>query len=80
MYGHARVLLLEDSDIDTELICTYLQRAQMPIEVVRVARRGEFIAALQRTDIDLVLADYSLSDFDGIAALRQAREKLANPI
>ena len=76
MNGPARVLLLEDSDIDTELICTYLQRAQMPIEVVRAARRGEYLAALQRSDIDLVLADYSLPDFDGIAALRQAREQL----
>ncbi|MEF7616538.1 response regulator [Aquincola sp. MAHUQ-54] len=72
----ARVLLLEDSDIDTELICNHLQRAQMPIEVVRAARREEFEAALQRDDLDIVLADYSLPDFDGLQALLQARARL----
>ncbi len=73
MNRSARVLLLEDSDIDAELIGHHLQRSPIPLDVVRAAHRADYLAALQRDALDLVLADYSLPDFDGLAALRAAR-------
>ena len=39
----------------------------------RVANRREFVAALKRRDVDIILADYSLPDFDGLSALTIAR-------
>lgn len=72
----ARILLLEDSDIDADLAIAYLRRSGMRFEIERAARRSEFESMLARgARVDLVLADYSLPDFDGLAALRQARAR-----
>jgi PAS domain S-box-containing protein len=75
-----RILLLEDSDIDAELLVSHLERAQLRFELVRARRRQEYIDALANggTDIDIVLADYSLPDFDGLSALAMARSARAD--
>ncbi len=71
------ILLLEDSDIDAELIAIHLERAQFDCDIVRATRRSEFERALDATAIDLVLADYSLPDFDGLEALAMTRARFA---
>jgi PAS domain S-box-containing protein len=71
-----RILLVEDSDIDAELICTQLDRAGLQYRLLRAVRKAEFVAAIERDDIDLILADYSLPDFDGLAALAMAQQFL----
>ncbi|MFL6578925.1 MAG: response regulator [Povalibacter sp.] len=68
-----RVLLLEDSDIDTELLIGHLYKAGIDSQITRAATRHEFLAALQPGDLDIVLADYSLPDFDGLSALELVR-------
>lgn len=70
-----RILLLEDSDIDAELIGIHLERAPLHCELLRATRRHEFEQALDHGPVDLVLADYSLPDFDGLAALDLVRER-----
>jgi signal transduction histidine kinase/CheY-like chemotaxis protein len=66
-----RILLLEDSAHDAELIQELLAD-QFVCDVTCVQTRAEFIAGLQDTGIDLILADYKLPSFDGLSALKLA--------
>lgn len=67
------VLLLEDSEIDAELVTLHLARMSQECRVYRAANRAEFTAALKDLPCDVVLADYSLPDFDGLTALDMVR-------
>ena len=68
----ARILLLEDSDLDAELISAQLERSTLDVELERATSRADFERELSRK-FDVVLADYSLPDFDGLTALELAR-------
>src|SRR5262244_4189680 len=52
-----------------------LRKAEMVFSARRVATRAAFLDALRDFNPDLILADYSLPSFDGIAALSIAREQ-----
>ena len=69
-----RVLLLEDSQVDAELVAAHLRKAELEAEITCVATQADFRAALKRDTHDVVLADYSLPDFDGLSALAIAQE------
>ena len=71
-----RILLLEDSAFDAELISEHLERGPIPCAVERVVTRAEYDAALARGRHDLILSDYALPAFDGMAALEMARERV----
>jgi PAS domain S-box-containing protein len=68
-----RVLLLEDSPIDAELVIGHLSKAGIVCDIKRAATRSEFIAEFKAAELDIVLADYSLPDFDGLSALELVR-------
>jgi PAS domain S-box-containing protein len=70
-----RVLLLEDVPTDAELIRHELRREDIPYETTRVSTRDSFERALEAFDPDIVLADYSLPSFDGLTALRIAKDE-----
>jgi len=69
-----RVLHLEDSAIDAELICEFLNHTGAECDVHRVWTRDEFVGRLSAAEYDLILADHQLPAFDGEAALEIARE------
>ena len=64
MTSPVHILLLEDDSSDAELIQELLAE-QIVCEVAHVQTRDEFVAALNNTGIDLILADYKLPSFDG---------------
>ncbi|PLZ83186.1 hybrid sensor histidine kinase/response regulator [Fischerella muscicola CCMEE 5323] len=68
-----RILLLEDSWADAELIGTSLKKSINDCELVRVETRTDFIKALKTETLDVILADYALPSFDGFSALELAR-------
>jgi PAS domain S-box-containing protein len=70
-----RVLHLEDSVLDAELIRKNLTETGIPCEVTRVETREEYENALTNGIFDLILADYTLPSFDGLSALSIAMEK-----
>src|ERR1700752_5022925 len=70
--GLLRMLLLEDSNQDAELIQDLLEADHFVCEVNRVQTRAEFMTALEAGEFDLILADYKLPSFDGLSALRLA--------
>lgn len=68
-------LHLEDSADDADLIHGELRRAGLDAQIDRVETRDAFLEALFRRDFDLIISDYNLPAFDGLSALRLARER-----
>jgi diguanylate cyclase (GGDEF)-like protein/PAS domain S-box-containing protein len=64
-----RLLHLEDNPADAELILVALKRAGFSPIAKRVENRADFLAALT-PDLDVILADYNLPQFDAISALK----------
>jgi PAS domain S-box-containing protein len=69
--GQLNILLLEDSDIDAELVETHLASGTFGFTIARASTREGF-ERLIATRPDVILADYSLPDFDGLSALEIA--------
>lgn len=67
-----RILSLEDDPNDTELVHATLETEGIACEVLRVDTEAEFRTSLERGVVDLILADYKVSSFDGISALKLA--------
>ena len=57
-------LLLEDSAIDAELLERHLLRAGGHFDLWRASGRQSFMEAMEQGGFDIILADYSLPDFD----------------
>jgi two-component system, cell cycle sensor histidine kinase and response regulator CckA len=70
-----RILILEDVPMDAELVEYELARADIPFQARCVDTREEFLGALDEFRPDLILSDYTLPRFDGMAALSLARER-----
>ena len=74
MVQPTRILHLEDDPADRELILAHLHEGGISCRVTWVQSGGDYEAALRRHEHELILADYRLPGYDGIAALRSARE------
>ena len=70
-----RVLSLEDSDLDAELILRELKRGGIDFVSRRVQTRGDFERGIAEFLPEIILADYKLPSFDGAQALVIARER-----
>jgi PAS domain S-box-containing protein len=68
-----RILHLEDNPADVELVQATLEAEGIPARLTRAETAEDFLAALRKGDVDLVLADYTLPAFDGISALMLAQ-------
>jgi len=69
-----RIVLVEDDSDDAELVRARFVEAGFRFELERVESSPTFRAAILRGDVDLVIADYSLPRFDGVAVLELVRE------
>jgi signal transduction histidine kinase len=63
-----RLLHLEDSELDHELMRAHLHRGGVNAEVRRIDSESAFLAALKQ-DWDAVVSDYNLPGFSGLVAL-----------
>ncbi|MEO6326174.1 MAG: response regulator, partial [Thermoanaerobaculia bacterium] len=70
-----RVLLIEDSEDDALLIVSELNRGGYECDFVRVQSAETMRAALQAQGWEIVLSDYSMPGFSGMAAFRILRER-----
>lgn len=68
------IVLLEDDDLDAELIATRLTADGVTRELRRARDERGYLELLRRGDVALVLSDFSLPSYGGIAALEAARE------
>jgi two-component sensor histidine kinase len=69
-----RILLLEDSALDAELVTEALSESGLAAAIERVVLEEDFARALHEGPWDLVLADYLLPGFNGLSALALVRE------
>jgi len=64
-----RVLIVEDSDDDRQLIMREIQRGGYTVESERVETKADMEAALSNRSWDVILSDYSMPRFSAMAAL-----------
>ncbi len=69
-----RIVLLEDSEPDVDLIRQTLSASRLNFSVVTVDSREEFEAELTRGSPNIILSDYWLPTFDGSIALEIAKQ------
>jgi len=72
-----RVLHLEDDPDYSLLVRSMLESEGIQAEVLLVTNRADFEAALALESFDLILADYLLTDYNGLQALDCARKQCA---
>lgn len=70
-----RLLLVDDSVDDRELILMNLRRGGYRPDVICVDTKNEFVDALEEKSWDLIICDYSMPGFDGLSALSILKDK-----
>lgn len=70
-----RVLLVEDSPDDAELLVLQLESKCYTVIAERVETAAEMRVALDRQTWDVILSDYSMPAFDALTALEIMKEK-----
>jgi PAS domain S-box-containing protein len=70
-----RLLLLEDNSFDAELIRRIISGEWPECELTIVSTEGDFRSALEGRVFDLVLSDYLIPGFHGLAALTFVRKR-----
>jgi two-component system cell cycle sensor histidine kinase/response regulator CckA len=73
MRSPLHILHLEDDPNDALLVKSALESAGITCRTTCVQCRDDFVAALEGGGIDLILSDFSLPMFDGIAAVQTVR-------
>ncbi len=74
MISPIRILYLEDDPKDAELVQATLEAEGLACEVTRVEHESDFLASLKRGGFELIFADYTLPSYDGVSALKIAKE------
>jgi PAS domain S-box-containing protein len=67
------ILHLEDSDNDAALVESMVCGEWPRCSITHVAKRSEYLNAIEAGGFDLILSDYAMPDFDGLSALGLAR-------
>jgi PAS domain S-box-containing protein len=70
-----RVLIVEDQSSDAELMAIELRQGKLPFTSRRVDNEVDFLREIEEFHPDLILSDFSLPHFSGLAALDLAQEK-----
>src|SRR5205814_2695317 len=69
-----RLLLTEDNPADAELELRELKRAGLRVAHRIADTEQGFVSALREVSPDVILSDFSMPGFDGMAALALARD------
>lgn len=70
-----RILLLEDSETDADLLIRHLRREKIDFLYTRVLDKAAFVEQLRVFVPDLVIADFTLPQFNGIEAFRLMKKE-----
>ncbi|MFH1674337.1 MAG: ATP-binding protein, partial [Pseudomonadota bacterium] len=78
MEKELRILILEDAPSDAELLELKLRNGGIPFSSRCVETKEGFLKELKDFAPDIILSDYMLPQFDGMAALELAKELASN--
>ena len=70
-----RALLLEHSPADADLLESHLIRAGLRFKWRRATSRQSYLQAIEASGFEIILADHSLPDIDGLTALKIAKDR-----
>jgi len=73
-----KILLVEDDELASELIYTFLKECDFVVTPVFTAT--DCIAQIQHEHYDLIVLDINLPDFNGFEVLKSIRNKVSSPI
>jgi len=73
-----KILLIEDDEMASELICEFLTDCSFKVESVFSVTDG--LDRVKYTNFDLVLLDINLPDFDGFEFLKGIKNRISLPI
>ena len=68
-----RILCLEDSKVDADLVYERLLAEGYAMQFDIVSTGQEFISKLRDVHYDLILSDYNMPGYDGLAALKHVQ-------
>lgn len=74
MERRLKIILLEDSAGDAEVISFELEKGGLDFELERVEAGAEFEESIERDRFDVILSDFELPSYDGMSALGAALE------
>src|SRR6202790_1611846 len=74
MKQRIKVLHVEDSPFDAELVARQLKKAEIDTEILVVCEKEDFINALKDFSFDIILSDHSLAAFDSHEALKMVKD------
>jgi two-component system, cell cycle sensor histidine kinase and response regulator CckA len=77
MKSPLHILQLEDDPHDAALVLSTLEAEGINCAVTCVQYRDDYVAAIERGGMDLIISDYSLPAFDGLSAVALLRAKSA---
>lgn len=69
------ILILEGNKADIKSNETELRKAGFRFTTTEVAKETDFTEMIENQNFDIVLADYSLPEYDGVSALKAFRKK-----
>jgi len=78
MKNRIRILHLEDSNEDSELINSIIENGGIEYECFRADCEKDYVYILEHENIDLILSDYSLPGYNGNEALKVAHERYSH--
>ena len=78
MNSELKILLVEDSETDADLLVRFLHKEKINFSHLRVWNRNDFVSALKENDHDLIIADHSLPQFSGMEAFHIAKNENRN--
>ena len=73
-----KILLVEDSETDADLLIRFLHKEKIEFSHSRVWDKDGFINALNENNSDIIIADHSLPQFTGMEAFRIAKSENKN--
>jgi len=73
-----KILLVEDSETDADLLIRFLNREKINFKHSRVWNKDAFLTAINENDHDLIIADLSLPQFSGMEAFRISKNAKKN--
>ncbi|MBN1271871.1 MAG: HD domain-containing protein [Candidatus Aminicenantes bacterium] len=74
MRKNLHILILEDEPADRKLIERELKKGNFTFVTKNVEKKQEFLKELKEFNPDIILADYNLPSYNGMAALKSARK------
>ncbi|OFY87641.1 MAG: hypothetical protein A3F72_13385 [Bacteroidetes bacterium RIFCSPLOWO2_12_FULL_35_15] len=75
MNNSLKILIVEDSETDADLLIRFLKKENINFSHSRVWNKDAFINALNENNYDLIIADHTLPQFSGMEAFHIAKNK-----